>query len=196
MHTLLDQIEASLEIKQYYLSLFTALCIPDIAGALSSENGEATGRKYADWYEKWARPRCKEIKLASIPEHAPDSVRQFISKQKFENPFTGDNCYLFRCSLLHQGSSQHQKNPYTRILFVEPQSTRQKIGADVSMHYATIKDALCIDVDLFCKEITSGARLWLDNIKADPNYIRNSKRFARRYDNGLSPYIDGIPVVS
>jgi hypothetical protein len=42
MRTLIDQIESSLGSGAYYLSLFGALAIPDIAGALSSEDGEAS----------------------------------------------------------------------------------------------------------------------------------------------------------
>lgn len=195
MHTLLNQIEASLKIEQYYLSLFTSLSVPDIAGALSSENGEASGQRYATWYEQWVRPRCNEIKAASIPDYIPDTMRQFMKKQNFVNPLTGSACYHFRCSLLHQGSSQHPKSPYKRIIFIEPRSTRSAVNADISAHYAIIQDALSIDLNLFCKEVIAGARMWLEHIKTDSNYIRNSERFARRYDNGLSPYINGVPVI-
>lgn len=125
MHTLIDQIEASLGSGLYFLSLYTALTIPDIAGALSSENGAASGAKYAAWFEDWVRPRFFETVLASVRlEH-----RQYV--QPIENPLTGEDCYRFRCSLLHQGSSQHRKSPFSRIMFIEPGST-----TDV-FHYAT-----------------------------------------------------------
>jgi hypothetical protein len=45
MELLLEQIEKGLNANLYYLSLFVALCIPDICGALEPENGRADGEK-------------------------------------------------------------------------------------------------------------------------------------------------------
>ena len=183
MRTLVDQVEASLGSGLYFLSLYTSLTIPDIAGALSSENGEATGAKYGAWFETWARPRFFETVLASVPpEH-----RQHI--RSMENPLTGDACYRFRCSLLHQGSSQHSKSPFNRIMFIEPGATTNVV------HYGKVNDALCIDLNLFCREMISGARLWLNQAEKDAHYIKNYERFARRHPEGLAPYIVGVPVV-
>ena len=184
MHALIDQIEASLGSRLYFLSLYTALTVPDIAGALCSDNGEASGAKYAAWFEQWARPRFLDTVLASLPvEH-----RHYVTSM--ENPLTGDACYRFRCSLLHQGSSQHPKSPFSRIMFIEPGATTNTI------HYATINDALCIDLSSFCAEMIAGARLWLGQATCDPNYIKNYERFARRHPDGLAPYIGGVPVVA
>jgi hypothetical protein len=183
MHTLVDQIEASLGSGHYFLSLYTALTIPDIAGALASENGEASGAKYAAWFEQWVRPRLSETALALVPpEH-----RQYI--QPIDNPLTGEACYRFRCSLLHQGSSQHPKSPFSRIMFIEPGSTTNVI------HYAQMNDALCVDLNLFCREMISGARLWLKQAEKDAHYIKNYEQFAHRHVGGLAPYIVGVPVV-
>ena len=185
MRTLIDQIENSLGSGAYYLSLFGALAIPGIAGALSSENGEASGKKYAEWHEEWVRPRFAEAVRASVPEHA----RQYMQDMNMESPLTGDACYKFRCSLLHQGSSQHPKSPYSRIIFIEPGATTNVI------HYSQLNDALCIDLNLFCREVTSGARLWLQAAEKMPLYQKNYERFARRHANGLTPYIGGVPVI-
>ena len=183
MRTLIDQIESSLGSGAYYLSLFGALAIPDIAGALSSEDGEASGKKYAEWYEAWVRPRFAEVVRASVPEHA----RQYITD--IESPLSGDACYIFRCSLLHQGSSQHPKSPFSRIIFIEPGATTDVV------HYGKMNDALCIDLNRFCREVTSGARLWLQATEEIPLYQKNYERFARRHADGLAPYIGGVPVI-
>jgi hypothetical protein len=45
MRLLLDQLEQSLNSGHYYLSLFTALTLPDIAGAMDSDDGLATGAR-------------------------------------------------------------------------------------------------------------------------------------------------------
>ncbi len=68
MNDFIDQVERSLSLGTYYLSLMGALAIPDIAGAIQSSNGEASGQKYIDWYEKWARPQfAKQMKQALPP---------------------------------------------------------------------------------------------------------------------------------
>ena len=69
MNSLLDQIEASLGSGHYLLSLYTTLTIPDIAGALTSNNGRASRTKYVDWFERWVRPRFYETILASVADH-------------------------------------------------------------------------------------------------------------------------------
>lgn len=183
MRTLISQIENSVGSGAYYLSLFGALAIPDIAGALNSEDGGASGTKYAEWYEQWVRPRFAEVVRASVPEHARPYIKDV------ESPLTGDACYRFRCSLLHQGSSQHPKSPYSRIIFIEPGTTTTVV------HYGQLNDALCIDLNLFCREVTSGARLWLHAAEKTGVYQQNYERFARRHAGGIAPYIGGVPVI-
>ena len=183
MLAILEQIDQSLNSRFYYLALFAALAIPDIAGALEAQDGRATDGRYKDWYEKWARPRLKEQVNALLAQRGLDYDTQV------ENPLTGDACYRFRCSLLHQGSTQHPKSPYSRIIFIEPGATTSVI------HYGVMNDALCIDVPSFCREVVAGAKLWLQSVEGTEPYETNKDRFVRRYDNGLSPYIVGVPVI-
>ena len=90
MRELLLQIKKGLDQNLYFLSLFSALAIPDLCGAMSSDNGEASPEKYKAWFDKYIAPKYN----------------------KFLN---GEDCYYFRCSLLHQGSSQHNKSNYKRF---------------------------------------------------------------------------------
>ena len=183
MRLLVEQLEHSLESGNYYLSLFTALTLPDIAGAMNSENGLATGAKYKAWYEEWVRPRFWDILKESLPEHAKKHLT------KMENPLDGEACYLFRCSLLHQGRTVHPKNKYSRIIFVEPGTTSN------TFHYNITNDALNIDLSNFCKEMILGVRMWLNSVEGTELYKKNYENFVKRHDNGLSPYIFGVPVV-
>jgi hypothetical protein len=180
---LIAQLERSLELGLYYMSLFCALAIPDIAGALDSGDGKANGDKYGAWYEKWVRPMFREQVLELVPPEARASI------QHIENPLTGDACYRFRCSLLHQGSTQHPQSPFTRIIFIEPGATSNVI------HYGVIDDVLCIDLNSFCRELISGARLWLDKVENTDRFKSNYSKFAGRHPEGLKPYIVGVPVV-
>jgi hypothetical protein len=183
MNLLLTQLENSLKSENYYISLFTALTLPDIAGAMDSENGLATAQKYKNWFESWARPRFMELLLKTIPEHA----RAHISHM--ENPLDGEACYLFRCSLLHQGRAVHPKNKYSRIIFMEPRSTSNTI------HYSIMNDALCIDLESFCKEMIMGVRLWLKHVESTDLFQQNYENFVKRHPTGLSPFITGVPVI-
>ena len=183
MQALIDQIEASLASRLYFLSLFTSLSLPDIAGALSSDNGEASSKKFIAWYEDWVRPRFRENVVSQSPPH----IGQYI--KELANPFYGESCYRFRCSLLHQGSTQHPKSKFDRIIFIEPGATTNVI------HYGQINGALCIDLPGFCSEVLQGARAWLAAHEVHENVQRNLSRFAQRHSGGLAPYIVGVPVI-
>lgn len=186
MRTLVGQIETSLGSKLYYVSLIAALALPDIAGALDSDNGEAAENKYVQWYQKWvwevnARPLT--------PQRVLRSGR--VLPAQVDTRLSGQRVYRFRCSLLHQGRAQeHLRSPAPRIVFIEP-------GAVGSVHHYDLlnNSAVLIDVNLFCLEIVSGARLWLDAVESTDRFKRNYERFARRHPNGLPPYINGAPVI-
>ncbi|PGU29604.1 hypothetical protein COD66_23150 [Bacillus cereus] len=162
MEDLFNEIERGLDAGVYHLSLGMALCIPDICAALQSDDGKASGRKYKEWYNKYVGDKLR---------------------------MSADDCYYFRCSFLHQGSTQHEKSKYKRIIFVEPNS-------NFFFHNNILNDALNIDVAQFCRDLTESARKWLEDVKADENFIRNYDNSFKRYPNGLSPYIGGIPVYS
>ncbi|MGA2036505.1 MAG: hypothetical protein ABSH04_02855 [Acidimicrobiales bacterium] len=172
MNDYLDQVEAAAnDSRFYYLALAGSLVIPDICGALESKDGGATGDRYKTWFDTHVAPR---------------NVSYFTRKPYL----TGEDCYRFRCSFLHQGRTQHPKSGYTRILFIEP-GPNPIIG-----HMNIVNDALNIDVRLFCTEMVDSARQWLTGVVGTEPYETNLNAFVRRYPNGLAPYIGGMPVIS
>lgn len=184
MRTLVSQLELSLDDSRLYcLSLFTALTVPDIAGALDAQDGRANPNRYKSWYETWVRPvfatRIREWRLA----------KGFAADSDVENPLSGDACYRFRCSLLHQGTTQQVQSSRPRIIFVAPGATTNVI------HYAMFKDALCIDLPSFCREMIDGTNAWLASVEGTGLFQTNYDRFARLHEGGLPPYISGVPVV-
>jgi hypothetical protein len=164
MRDFLDQIRQSLTVNLYYIALFASLAVPDICGAIGSTDGKATSSKYIEWFDKYVAP-------------------------KYNGMFTGADCYYFRCSALHQGSSQHPKGTYSRILFVEPSATTNIFHSNI------LNDAFNIDVRIFCNDIVSGALDWLKMHETTELYKINYDMFMRRYPRGLSPYIVGVPVI-
>ena len=165
MRDLLNQIQMALNLNLYYLALFVSLSIPDVCGAIESENGKAKKSRYINWFDKYV-------------------------SHKYGDILTGEDCYYFRCSLLHRGSSQHQKSTFSRVLFIEPLLTTNII------HSSIANDALIIDVRIFCTDIIEGVLDWLRQNEGTELYERNYDKFMRRYPQGLSPYIKGVPVIS
>lgn len=166
MRDLISQIRKGLDNNMYYLSLYVSLTLPDICGAIESINGEASGDKYKKWFNDYVA-------------------------QKYIDNFDGEDCYYFRCSLLHQGSSQHRKSKYKRVIFVEPTLSNGNI-----FHNNILEDALNIDVKIFCEDIINGVEAWLVKNENLDNYNKNNNKYMKRHPNGLSPYIVGIPVIS
>jgi hypothetical protein len=175
MESLFEQIEKGLSANLYYLSLFVALCIPDICGALESENGEAHKDKYLKWN--------KEYLINVRPE-------------KYGNQLSAEHIYYFRCAILHQGRTKHDsKIEYKRILFIEPGI---KTGID-SIHCCIVGSSgqdksLLINLTQFCADIINGAKTWLNNNANNQNYLKNYEKLIKRYPNGISP-VFGCPII-
>jgi hypothetical protein len=171
MRTLISQTRKALESELYYVALLSSLAVPDIAGALESTNGQASGKRYAAWYESWVRPRLKESRGR-------------------ENPLSGSACYGFRCAMLHQGRSQRNNDQYRHIMFVEPGHPNYGI------HYCLMGgNALLIQLDEFVQEVLRGCELWLENVEGSEPFESNYAGFARHHPHGLAPYVVGVPVV-
>lgn len=166
MEEFLEQIEKAMENGQFYLALFCSLTLPDICGAISSENGEANNKKYKDWFDKYISP-------------------------KYDGNFDGNNCYAFRCAALHQGRTEHKKLNYKRIIFIDPVSS-----SEVIMHNNILNDALNIDTREFCKDIIQGVRDWLNENSKNSKFQKNYSTFLRRHKGGIKHYISGVDVFS
>jgi hypothetical protein len=72
---LIQQIRLASHAGLHYLALFGALALPDICGALASDDGKATGPKYIAWVQTY------------VPQQTGKAAE----------------IYGLRCSLLHQG---------------------------------------------------------------------------------------------
>jgi hypothetical protein len=103
---------------------------------------------------------------------------------------SGQEAYYFRCSMLHEGTTQHKKSSYSRILFIEP-------GASSNIfHINILHDALNIVVQIFIDEIIVSAERWLGNFQQTDLFQANWTRFVKRYSQGLALYIGGVAVIA
>ncbi len=165
MKEFFKQVGIAAESGLYFVALAGALIIPDICGALDSPDGQTTGTAYSKWFDTHAA-------------------------QRFYGRLDGATCYRFRCSFLHQGTTQHPSSAYSRVMFIEPGATTNVI------HMGVMDDALVIDVRLFCLDMVSAAEEWEQAAVGTEPYETNIKQRLRRYPDGLPPYIGGVPVIS
>lgn len=165
---LLDQVEHAIDRGDYFLALFGTLSLPSICGALESQDGEDRDGRYANWFDTWVG-------------------------QKYHGSFTGDQCYYFRCAMLHQGRATHPKLGYDRVLFLEPAFATK---AGLVLHDNVLNGALNLDVGIFCRDVVEAVKAWLVSAERTPNYQRNFERAFKRYGNGFPPFILGVPVIT
>lgn len=164
MQDVIQQIRSANVAGIYYVALFSALALPDICSALESNDGQASKSKFIAWFDTHVAPR-------------------------YNGFLDGENCYYFRCSMLHQGSTQHPRGRYSRIIFVEPDSSGN------IFHNNVMNDALNIDVRIFCEDLCWAAEHWWQGATTQPNVLANLPHFVARHPTGLAPYIVGLPVI-
>jgi hypothetical protein len=157
IYDLVEQIENGVESKLYQMALFTALTVPDIGGAVDSENGKASGKKYAEWFDDYVAPKYNAW------------GRQYL---------TGRDCYLYRCVMLHQGKSQDPKSPFSKTVFlIAEQQNIAYCGAFTVNGGKT----LCIDIPRFCNNIVNSAYNWLDKVELTDRFKKNTEKFVELF---------------
>jgi hypothetical protein len=136
------------------------LALPDICGALEAADGRSNDKRYKQWFDNYVAP-------------------------KYHGTFDGITCYRFRCSILHQGQTQHPNSQYSRIVFLEPGSS------GMVMHNNVMDDVLNIDIRIFCEDVVSAVEYWLSTAQQLPHFASNLAKFAARHYGGYSINVNG-----
>ncbi len=160
MNDFLSQIRAANSANLYYVALFCTLALPDICSSLEAPDGRTTAARYEYWFDKFVAP-------------------------KYHSFLDGRTCYQFRCSILHQGTTQHPNSQYSRIIFLEPDSS------GFVMHNNVLNDALNIDVRIFCEDVISAVESWLPVAQQLPYFAANLSKFVTRHSGGLPINVNG-----
>jgi hypothetical protein len=176
MKELLNQIQEGLKQNLYFLSLFSALTIPDICSAMESEDGLTNGNRYKKWFNEYV-------------------VKREPEKYGDDKNFTAADCWNFRCAILHQGRSNHERLDYKRILFIEPPNLHgiESIHACI-VGANTEEKSLLINVEKFCSDIIESANEWLKQNENSAIYKKNYQNLIKRYPNGIKPIL-GCSVI-
>lgn len=166
MEELLKQIKKALECKLYLVALQATLTLPDICSGLSSKNGKSNKWDYIKWYDE-----------------------NIIDKQNL----SGQNCYFFRCGMLHEGKMEHENLEFSKIIFLEP---NDMIICKGNIYECNGKKVLNIDVVSFCNEIINCTLEWWKNNKDDEIVKKNYETIVKYHVNGLEPFVVGIPIIA
>jgi hypothetical protein len=164
MRDYFEQTRAATQVGLYLVCLGAALVIPDMYGAMESADGLARPQRYIGWFDQHVAPR----------------YGGFVA---------GEDCYVLRCSMLHQGTTQNPKGNFSRFLSTEP-------GDPLTTHNNIMGGALNLDVGRFVNDMVEAALAWVVTAEQTPNYRANYSRFIQRYPQGLAPFIVGAPVIS
>lgn len=104
MKDFVREVQEAYSAGFHQLSLFGLLAIPDIYGAMSQEDGEASKKHYVDWYDRYVNPYYNIGGVESL---------------------SGEDAYYWRGSVLHQGRAsprekRQEHEGYNRIAFAPP----------------------------------------------------------------------------
>lgn len=169
----LDSIIKSLESKNWYAALFIALTIPDICGVLEHPN-EKSGVRYVNWYNKYMLPEYSSTILQEL--------HVFLS---------GDDCYALRCSLLHEGTGDIEKQKISKTLesvhFTEPSDKGGRL------HRTQYKNVLQLQVDVFCNDFISATHQWLSDVQGDAGIQARMQSLSKIHPAFYFPGFIGSP---
>ena len=173
-----SQIAASLTQRSYLLALLGTLCVPDMAGAISSDQGVASRQAYIDWYERWVR----QVYVAQVRrtfEWQGSAIPATLA-----NPFTGAMCYAYRCAMLHQGRSDPENLGYSQVLFLEPDAPNNGLHMH-NLGTPEVPGPLILNLVRFCTDMLDGLRTWQETSMGTEPYERNMAKTLQRDQDGV-----------
>ena len=161
-----NEINRCLEVKLYYPALLVSLTIPEICAAL-------------------ALPKAEFVKK-------PHYVA-FIDQYARDIGISGLECFRLRGGLVHRANLVgHPEFKYTHVLLTLPESAAGVNAVDIQ---SGDSKALCLDLPLFCQRMYRAAHNWYEDNKLDPLVVENMKDLISYRENGLPPFMEGLPIV-
>jgi len=145
MEPFIAAVDLALQSRNWYAALTSALILPDVAGWVDDPS-QSSAHRYQRWFDNFVGP-------------AYTSIRQNGELTVF---LSGGDCYALRCSVLHEGrdETEHQRarDVLTRFQFVAPR------GRNWIVHCNMVDSKLQLQLDIFCRDVCSGACTWLSQI--------------------------------
>lgn len=120
----------------------------------------------------------------ALPQNFKVWVKKYLPKY-LAMGVSEEDYYTFRCALLHQLSGSREDISIPTLLFLLK-------GAPFQGHMNRINNALQLDVPTFVRDVISAAR---ECITQSIHYKNHKQKIITLHQNGLEPYIVGIPVI-
>lgn len=170
MKELINAVQISLQNKNWYAALFVAIALPDICSKLECPESTRTQGRYVTWFNRYLSDKY-------IHEVGADHQKHIF--------LTGEDCYALRCSYLHEGVDEIGHQQCQKVLdkfafLAEKMSHNNYFDNDG-------KPVLQLNVEIFCKEICSAVKKWMDDVSTD-------KEIQKRISKMLKIHIDGIKI--
>jgi len=166
MQNFIEAIRKAIKDKNWYGALFIALALPDICGKVEYPN-LTSNKRYKDWFNKYMSAKYKH------------NGTVFLSS---------DDCYAFRCALLHEGSDditeQRSQKILEKFLFMTagPHCTYMQ---DNYVNGQRVKTSLQLRVDKFCEDICVSAELWLKDKSGNTIVMNRIQDTIKIYNPGI-----------
>jgi hypothetical protein len=155
MDELLDEMDAASRDRRFFAAVHIAMTIPDICAGLRSDNGQTSGSKYVNWFNTNMLGGYLDLPWGSGPDARPW--------------MTGEDCWIFRNAILHQGRGDHKKASDGRIAF-----------SSGSMHKIKVAGNLVIlSAPQFVADMSDSARSWLEKTRQSEPVASNLKHSIR-----------------
>lgn len=169
-------IEESLISKNYFAALTIALTLPDICCSLEDENRRTSGKKYAEWFQKYVGSKYTSK----------------IGHEKVETIFlSGEECFALRCTYLHKGINHIEDE---RILKdYEGGSNKIEFMAEMNSDCVIVNGVLLLKLENFCCNIIKGVNQWLSDKKDDFIIRKRISEIPEIYTSSFSP-IPGVLI--
>jgi hypothetical protein len=163
-----DEIERCRTAKCYWALLHILVVLPDICGALESENGKATPRKHHRWCAYFGQ----------------------------DPTFTPVDRYALRCVLLHQGRTVTTWGQYGSYSFLQP-TPSGPVDHRLVADFGRYGKNLPLDVDKLAAETVQAIRAWFADLQQPTNarrlqHVRKHVRWLARESKRV---IRGAPGV-
>ena len=178
MKEIIKSIEIALENKNWYVALFSCLCVPDICGRIDSPN-EGSEKRYVIWFNKYVRKNYVRPKVPSLPQ-MPKELIEIMDQPFF---LRGDDCYALRCAYLHEGRDIIKDQRIIQKMgkiFEDFKFTIPSNGTGRS-HCNWINGTLQLRIDKFCKDILNGVKECLEEIEKDSSKENQLKDLMKLY---------------
>ena len=164
LSSLLSEIKAGVEAGFYLMPVILAATLPDVCAALEANDGRTSQQRYKEWYDAWASDILTN--------------------------FTAEDCYSFRCGVVHQGRLGDMQSSYNRAIFPLPTAQQN------TFMNCVINDAYFCGVEQFCESMITAASRWYEAKGSEQNVVDNLTRMMRIYPTGLTPYAVGMPLLA